>query len=166
MVKKSKILMCLPKISNFKLSNSWTTSGSLLKNLPAAVGKNLISTWGMFYLPMDVCPFLFYWLNSFHSSSLPTLQTLLDGKTESTRKCPLICETALFCCSYQVGFFRAVQRLEHQEEVPATPPPTPDNNNAPPLPETPPPPPSALAVTWAAFSSFFLSLIPEQPNIL
>ncbi|XP_054289958.1 homocysteine-responsive endoplasmic reticulum-resident ubiquitin-like domain member 2 protein isoform X1 [Macrosteles quadrilineatus] len=70
---------------------------------------------------------------------------------------------------YQVGFFRAVQRLDQPEEppVPATPPPTPDNNNSPPPPApAPPAPPSTLALTWAAFSSFFLSLIPEQPNVL
>lgn len=82
-----------------------------------------------------------------------------------------------YCSSgfrYQIGFFRALQRLDQQdqqEEVPETPPPTPDNNNVPPTenPQTPPaapPAPSALAITWAAFSSFFLSLIPEQPNIL
>jgi len=64
---------------------------------------------------------------------------------------------------YQVGFFRAVQRLDQPEEAPETPPPTPDNNNAPPpVPQVP----SPLAVAWAAFSSFFLSLIPEQPNVL
>ncbi|KAG8307896.1 hypothetical protein J6590_010330 [Homalodisca vitripennis] len=67
---------------------------------------------------------------------------------------------------YQVGFFRAVNRLEQQEEVPENPPPTPDNNNVPPPPDTPPAPPSAFAITWAAFSSFFLSLIPEQQNVL
>uniref|UniRef100_A0A1B6D3D0 Ubiquitin-like domain-containing protein n=1 Tax=Clastoptera arizonana TaxID=38151 RepID=A0A1B6D3D0_9HEMI len=77
---------------------------------------------------------------------------------------------------YHLGFFRGMQqeRPDPQPEIPPAPQEGVDNNNVEPAPNpaqdegSPAPPepdrPSLLALTWSVFSSFFLSLIPDQPN--
>lgn len=84
---------------------------------------------------------------------------------------------------YQVGFFRAaggqaVAAAEPQAPPagagPAPAPPVENNNTSPDTSSSaeasPAPPqadrPSLLTLTWSIFSSFFLSLIPEQPNVI
>lgn len=101
-----------------------------------------------------------------------------------------ICITHNICCRYQGGFFRVQpillpennngrvennnQLLQNEAIAPQAVPPQ-QNGQMPTVPpeaqtnaneENEEQRPGALAFTWTFFSSFFASLIPDQPNVI
>lgn len=108
------------------------------------------------------------WLEWLYKSSRLMILFCIVYYYSSPLRLFLVSTLGLLLYLYQIGFFRQIV-LENNNEPGVAPPPDPpadgDRSEESPA-EVRPPRPTLLTMTWTIVSSFFLSLIPEHPNML